>query len=103
MKIGTDKKREDTAEDDTSKNVDKGKRIVWGDNDSSNNGSAEIDIVVDSGIYDDDQNREDNNYVQSNKQKKQGQLNESRTDSSIVYDPLHDQTKFVYSEWPPSG
>ena len=103
LKIGIDKKREDTAEDDTSKNVDKGKRIVWGDNDSSNNGSAEIDIVVDSGIYDDVQNREDNNYVQSNKQKKQGQLNESRTDSSIVYDPLHDQTKFVYSEWPPSG
>ena len=93
MKIGIDKKREDTAEDDTSKNVDKGKTIVWGDSDSSNNGSAEIDIVVDSGIYD----------VQSNKQKKQGQLNETRTDSSIVYDPLHDQTKFVYSEWPPSG
>ena len=49
------------------------------------------------------ENREDNNYVQSNKQKEQGQLNETRTDSSIVYDPLHDQTKFVYSEWPPSG
>ena len=91
LKIGTDKKREDTAEDNTSKNVDKGKRIVWGDNDSSNNGSAEIDIVVDSGIYDDDQNREDNNYVQSNKQKKQGQLNESRTDSSIV--TIHFTTK----------
>ncbi|CAG8621219.1 1302_t:CDS:2 [Paraglomus brasilianum] len=96
LKTGIGKKREYTAEDDILRSGDKGKSIVWIDNDTTNNnkGSAEIDIVIDSGIYSNGQSREDNNYAQSDKQ-----LNETRTDSSIFYDPLHDQTKF---ESPPS-
>ncbi|CAG8600016.1 756_t:CDS:2 [Paraglomus brasilianum] len=67
LKTAIGKKREDTAEDDILRSGDKGKSIVWIDNDTTTNnkGSAEIDIVIDSGIYSDDQSREDNNYVQS--------------------------------------
>ncbi|CAG8635763.1 10556_t:CDS:1, partial [Paraglomus occultum] len=98
-----DEKGEDTAKDNISRNGDKGKRTVWDDNDTANNSSAEIDIVVDSGIYDDDRNRGDSNNIQSDKQNKHGQSNETGSDSSIFYDPFHDQTRFVNSESPSSN